>query len=268
MPANSTERADWHALLLSAARLQREVPGAVLVGGTAVALLAGHRYSTDADHVVADLKGRYDQVRRHLESLEGWSTARRASRPPVLILGSLDGKLAGVRQLKRPVPLDTQVIDYAGHRLRIPTRHELLRIKGFLVLQRNYTRDYVDFLELSSTLNPENLKNSLSMLDHLYGGTRTDENVSGNGMLFDLGTALKKATPNGGIHTREEWTYFDAMEPGRRPWDLERIRQEGQVQGERVLALWRTLADNDEPRDADTLRERQTPRNRPGHWRF
>lgn len=63
MRANANERADWHALLASAARQQREVLGA---------LLAGHRYSTDAD-----------QVRRHLESLEGWDTTREASRPPV-----------------------------------------------------------------------------------------------------------------------------------------------------------------------------------------
>ena len=75
MPANATEHSDWHDLIASAARLQREVPGAVLVGGTAVALLAGHRYSHDADHVVTDLTDRYDQVRRHLESLEGWATA-------------------------------------------------------------------------------------------------------------------------------------------------------------------------------------------------
>ncbi|MCY3660179.1 MAG: hypothetical protein OXG36_14325 [Caldilineaceae bacterium] len=71
MPANATEHSDWHDLIASAARLQREV----LVGGTAVALLARHRYSTDADHVVTDLTDRYDQVRRHLESLEGWATA-------------------------------------------------------------------------------------------------------------------------------------------------------------------------------------------------
>ena len=261
MPANATEHSDWHDLIASAARLQREVPGAVLVGGTAVALLAGHRYSTDADHVVTDLTDRYDQVRRHLESLEGWATAARFSRPPVLILGSLDGQLAGVRQLRRPLPLETQVVEYAGQVLRIPTYHELLRIKAYLILERNYTRDYVDFLALASNLKPEDLKESLSMLDRLYGGMRTGGNVSGNGMLFDLGMALQKAEPRG-THKRE-WVFFDAMEPGGRPWDLERIRQEGRVQGERVLALWRARADNDEPRDADALRERKTPKDRP-----
>lgn len=259
MHTNTNERADWHDLLLSAARLQREVPGAVLVGGTAVALLAEHRYSTDADHVIADLKDRYDQVRRHLEQLEGWSTASKASKPPVTLLGSLDGQLAGVRQLKRPVPLDTQVIDYAGHSLRIPTLHELLRIKAFLVLERNFTRDYVDFLALASTLTPEDLKESLSMLDRLYGEIRTGENVSGNGMLFDLGTALKRAAPNGGIYRREDWAYFDAMEPGRKPWDLERIRHEGQVEGDRVLTLWEHLGEGDISPESETPRDMPSP---------
>ena len=258
MPGGMTpEQAAWHALLLSAARLQRAVPGAVLVGGTAVALLANHRYSTDADHVVADLKERYDQVRGHLENLEGWSTAR-ASRPPVLILGSLDGQAAGVRQLRRPVPLETQVIDYTGHSLRIPTRHELLRIKAFLVLERNYDRDYVDFLALAGPLPDGIFEAALSPLEQLYG--RLGNGASDAGLLFDLGTALKQAEPKDPLKGRSH--RFDAMSPNDRPWDLERIRQEGRVQGERVLTLWRALSDNDEPRDADT------PGDRPGRGRF
>ena len=236
MPANRKARSDWHDLLASAARLQREVSGAVLVGGVVVALLAGHRYSTDADHVVTDLKDRYHRVRRHLESL--------------------DGKAAGVRQLKRPVPLETQVVHYAGQILRIPTYHELLRIKAYLVLERNYTRDYVDFLALASALEPEGLKESLATLDHLYGGMLADEDVSGNGMLFDLGMALKQVAPKG-THNRD-WAYFDAMEPDRRPWDLERIRHEGQTQGDRVLALWEHLGDGQ--LKGDTSPESETPK--------
>ncbi len=238
MPANTTEASAWHALLASAARLQRAVPGAVLVGGTAVALLAAHRYSTDADHVVADLKDRYDQVRRHLESLEGWSTAR-ATRPPVLILGSLDGQAAGVRQLKRPVPLETQVVRYAGLALRIPTYHELLRIKAYLILDRNYDRDYVDFLALAGPLSRASFQAALSPFEQMYGGMVNGEGLSDAGLLFALGTALKKAEPKDPLKGHAH--HFDAMAPDRRPWDLERIRQEGRVQGERVLTIWHAL---------------------------
>ncbi len=51
---------EWEEVLSSAARLQRILPDAVLVGGTASALYAGHRVSTDADHVLTDLRERFD----------------------------------------------------------------------------------------------------------------------------------------------------------------------------------------------------------------
>lgn len=233
MPSNK-KQTDWHNLLLSASRLQREVPGAVLVGGAAVALLAQHRYSTDADHVVADLRWRYNQVLQHLESLAGWSTAR-YSKPPVLILGSLDGKEAGVRQLQRSEPLETQVVTYAGQTLCIPTYHELLRIKAYLVLKRNYTRDYVDFLALAADLDTVGLAEALATLEDLYEGL-ADERRSGKGLLFDLGSALRGGDPidpYGG-----DWHHFDSMYSDQQPWDLERIRNEGQRQGDRVLTIW------------------------------
>lgn len=247
------EQAAWHRLLLAAARLQQEIPGAVLVGGSAVALTLEHRFSTDADHVVADLKGRYDQVRLHLERLEGWSPAK-YSKPPVLILGSLDGTPTGVRQLRRAAPLETQEFNYSGQTLCIPTYNELLRIKAYLLLTRNYSRDYVDFLALSAGLELQTLKAALTSLDTLYGPVADAEGRPN--LLFDLGMALKAATPKDA--DREEWNHFDAMHAHDRPWDLERIRHEGRPLGERVLALWRALADNDESWDADTLRERDS----------
>lgn len=49
MPANT--QPDWERLLMAAARLQRILPGVVLVGGTASVIHAGQRFSHDADHV-------------------------------------------------------------------------------------------------------------------------------------------------------------------------------------------------------------------------
>ena len=51
---------EWEALLSSAAHLQKIVPGAVLVGGTAAATYAHHRVSLD--HVLPDLKERFDAI--------------------------------------------------------------------------------------------------------------------------------------------------------------------------------------------------------------
>src|SRR6218665_2232198 len=45
-----------------AAGLQRILPDAVLVGGTASAIHAEHRFSRDADHVLTDLRHRFDEV--------------------------------------------------------------------------------------------------------------------------------------------------------------------------------------------------------------
>lgn len=53
---------DWELVLSSAARLQRILPDAVLVGGKASALHAEHRFSRDAAHVLTDLISRFDDV--------------------------------------------------------------------------------------------------------------------------------------------------------------------------------------------------------------
>lgn len=49
---------EWDLVLSAAARLQRILPDAVLVGGTASAIHAHHRFSRDADHVLTDLRVR------------------------------------------------------------------------------------------------------------------------------------------------------------------------------------------------------------------
>ena len=64
-------------VLASAARLQKVVPDAVLVGGSAAALHVGHRDSFDHDHVLADLAERYDSVLDAVEATEGWATSVR-----------------------------------------------------------------------------------------------------------------------------------------------------------------------------------------------
>lgn len=72
-------------VLTSAAQLQVTVPDAVLVGGSAAALHAGHRDSFDHDHVLADLIDRYETVLDAVEATEGWATSVRASRDPDVI---------------------------------------------------------------------------------------------------------------------------------------------------------------------------------------
>src|SRR5579863_10091376 len=81
------------AVLESASRLQELVPDAVLVGGSAAALYAGHRDSYDHDHVLADLRDRFDTVLEALESEGEWVTNRVT--PGRVILGQLGDIEAG-----------------------------------------------------------------------------------------------------------------------------------------------------------------------------
>jgi hypothetical protein len=157
---------EWEHVLSAAAHLQVLLPGTTLVGGTAAAVFAGHRVSYDADHVLADLRDRFDEVLAQLESVAGWRTAR--VKRPVLILGSLDGIETGVRQLIRDQPLETREIDVGGVRLVVPTASEMLRIKGVLILKRNATRDYLDFVALAERLGPDGAFAAVANLDELY----------------------------------------------------------------------------------------------------
>lgn len=164
--ATSHEREEWEAVLSAAARLQRILPNAVLVGGTASALYAGHRLSTDADHVLTDLRARFDDVLAQLESVAGWKTAR--VQRPVQILGSLDGIETGVRQLIRDEPLETAEIEILGQKLTLPTLAEILRIKAVLILKRNATRDYLDFVALADRIGSDEVATALQRFDQLY----------------------------------------------------------------------------------------------------
>lgn len=157
---------DWERVLSSAARLQRILPDAVLVGGTASALYAEHRLSVDADHVLTDLRPRFDAILAELESIAGWKTAR--IQRPVQILGSLDGIETGIRQLIREQPLEITQVECFGKTITVPTQAEILRIKGVLILKRNATRDYLDFVALGAHIGNVALVQALQNFDRLY----------------------------------------------------------------------------------------------------
>jgi hypothetical protein len=166
MPRKPPQLPDWEKVLFAAAHLQRILPDAVLVGGTASALHAKHRVPLYADHVLTDLSQRFEAMLGQLESVAGWQTAR--VQRPVEILGSLDGILTGVRQLIRTKPLETETIRWHGQSIELPTTAEMLRIKTILVLRRNATRDYLDFVALDDKLGAPAAADALRPLDSLY----------------------------------------------------------------------------------------------------
>lgn len=215
----SEELPDWERLLAAERHLQALVPGTVLVGGTAAALHAGHRVSLDGDHVLADLAGRFDAVLADLEAAAGWQTAR--VRRPVLILGSLEGVLTGIRQLRRVRPLETEVI--SG--LRVPTLAEMVRIKAWLLATRLTTRDYLDTVVLLERLGEAGAREALSTLDELY------PQPGGASVLAEVVERLEAAEPRDAA-TIDLATYR-GLEP---PWNDWRHLQERGRAWARLLA--------------------------------
>jgi hypothetical protein len=177
------------ALLESAAHLQRLVPGAVLVGGSAAILYADHRESSDHDHVLADLADRFEMVLDAVEGDEGWATNRIT--PGKVILGNLDGIEAGVRQMIRKVPLEVAtVVVPSGGEVTVPTIEETLRIKAFLIVRRNQTRDYLDLAALSDHLGPDRAAGILAHIDDYYA-----DQHDGDGVASQLVRQLSEPRP-------------------------------------------------------------------------
>lgn len=158
---------EWETLLAHAAMLQTRIPGAVLVGGSAAALHAGHRISFDHDHVIRELGKRHAEAMAALESIVGWRTKRRIEGK--LVLGAIDGIDAGLRNLRRSAPLETTTVRLKdGGALTVPTVEEMLRIKSFLIAERNATRDYLDVAALSYRLGLEKSVAALERMNDLY----------------------------------------------------------------------------------------------------
>lgn len=173
----------------AAARLQRLVPDAVLVGGTAAALTAGHRVSFDDDHVLADLRERFDDILAVLEASDGWVTER--VRPGRVILGNLDGIETGVLQLRRSRPLEVTEVEVGGDRLRVPTDAEMLRVKAWMIVFRNATRDFLDVAALADRLGLAPAGCVLARMDDYY----EDQRGQGRGVTTQLVRALADPLP-------------------------------------------------------------------------
>lgn len=209
---NRRESAAFRRVLEAAARLQEILPDAVLVGGSAAAHHAGHRVSLDDDHVLADLRDRFEDVLRALEETDGWITAR--VRPQVLILGSLDGVETGIRQLIRRRPLEVEEIEIGARRLRVPTLEEILRIKSWLVLRRNATRDYLDVVALAARLGTREAARLIVGLDDYY-----EDQVGPGGRRVATQLAKQLAAPAPYDLSDVDLAHYRELESRWRSWD-------------------------------------------------
>ena len=201
-------------VLKSAARLQQLVPDAVLVGGSAAALHAGHRESFAHDHVLVDLDQRYAQVLEAVEASEGWATSVRASRPPLTIMGSLDGVQAGLRNLRRTRPLETVSIDVApGTSVIVPTLEEMLRVKAYLVVQRNVVRDYLDVVAIADHMGIARAGEVLRGIDDYYD----DLSQAPGSVRTSLALALVQPSPRD-VDVIPELPRYRGLDPRWHEW--------------------------------------------------
>jgi hypothetical protein len=125
-----------------------------------------------------------------VEEDEGWATNRVT--PGKVVLGNLDGIEAGVRQMIRRVPLEvTTVVLPSGGEVTVPTAEEALRIKAFLIIRRNQTRDYLDLAALSEYLGLNRAAETLARMDDYYA----DQHEAGDGVASQLVRQLSDPRP-------------------------------------------------------------------------
>lgn len=98
--------------------------------------------------------------------LEDWKELRDSAQESAEIRARI--LQTGVRQLIREQPLETQVVSVGGVNLVLPTEPELLRIKAVLILQRNATRDYLDFAALAERMGRDDVVSAFVSFDRLY----------------------------------------------------------------------------------------------------
>ena len=115
-----------------------------------------------------------------------------------------------MRQLIRDEPLEIEVVDYHGAKITVPTESEILRIKGVLILKRNATRDYLDFVALAAHMGEECVGRALKSFDRIY------QQDNGESPLQQLQVQLARAMPYDLDET--ELTEYKNLAPRWQDW--------------------------------------------------
>lgn len=131
------------------------------------------------------------------------------------LLGSLGGIEAFLRQLRRSTPLQVQEVTLpSGQTLAAPTPQEALRVKAYLIVQRNQVRDYLDVAALSELLGRSESVAALAGIDEFY----VDRSGEGDSVLTALITRLSRPEPRDRAVTGELPAY-KALRPRWQDWN-------------------------------------------------
>ncbi len=205
----------------------------------------GQRTSHYADHYMPDLEHRFDEVLDRLEALPGWITAR--IRRPHLILGHLDGVMAGVAQYPTVASSSmqvetTQVTTPQGLTIRLPTLRDTLLLKSRLLMTRNMARDHVDYVFLAMSLEDTNLEQALAPARQyeLPPSGPWSHNGSERPIAFleELGLRLVRPTPRDTRQIRLHWHRFQSLDAGGLFPSWNEIASYCKTEGSRVLEVY------------------------------
>jgi hypothetical protein len=219
------EKKAWEAIIAVGVVAQSLIQDGSAVGGTAAMLYAGHRLSNDTDHLLMNLRDKFDEVLDKLSESPEWKTAR------VLILGSINGIEVGFRQSKRSVPIETVTVTTPYGDLVIPTLDEMLGMKAFLSYQRNTVRDFLDFAALSECTSEDEVLASLLKLDDRYGELQT------HSVRLEVARALSNPKP---VDFDEvDLSHYKALASEWRDWKrTEKIcKRFGILLGEKIIGI-------------------------------
>ena len=193
-----------------------------------------------------DLEHRFDEVLDRLETLPGWITVR--IRRPHLILGQLDGVMAGVAQYPTVASGSmqvetTQVTTPQGLTIRLPTFRDTLLLKSRLLMTRNMARDYVDYVYLAMSLEDANLEQALAPAKRYKlpssGPWSHDGSKRPIAYLEELGLRLVRPTPKDTRQIRLHWHRFQSLNTGASFPSWDEIASYCQTEGTRVLEVFR-----------------------------
>jgi hypothetical protein len=100
-------------------------------------------------------------------------------------------------------PLEIEQVDLDGASLVVPTADETLRIKAWLIVSRNQTRDHLDVVALADHVGMDRAAEVLTRIDEYYG----DVHAGPEPVATQLVRQLSDPSPRDVRTTRELRSY-------------------------------------------------------------
>ncbi len=123
-----------------------------------------------------------------------------------------------MRQLLRSRPLESVEIEVQGKPLLVPTAAETLRIKAWLALSRNQTRDYLDVAALADSIGLDEAAAVLGDIDDYYA----DVNLRPEAVATQLVRQLADPRPRDAEVTTQ-LTSYKALDSRWHEWSTVKV---------------------------------------------